>query len=212
MFYFFYGSDRQKARAALNSAVERLKNMRVVQITDANAVDDLNAALQGGGMFAEKRVIILENVFENEAMHEMALGALSMMKAASDPFFILEEKPDAATKKQIEKYAETSQKFEAAKRAESGSSIFSLANALKRGDKKSLWIGYQRQLVSGDAPEAIHGVLFWAAKDMLLKSHSPSETADAKKLVVQLAALPHEARRAGEDLEYALERFALSLT
>lgn len=211
MLYFFYGTDRQAAREAMNKALAKIQNARLVRITDANAPGDLLASLQGGGMFAEKRAVAFENVLENAEMREIALGALPAIKSSDESFFILEEKPDAATKKQIEKYAETSEKFDAAKKGDGGSMIFALANALRRGDKKALWIGYQQQILQGDAPEAIHGVLFWAAKDMLLKSRSADEANRAKKIIRQLTELPHEARRQGEDLEYALERFALSI-
>lgn len=209
MIYFFYGTDRSKARAAVSAAAANVKGARIVRITDASAPEDLRASLQGGGMFAQMRAVVYENVLENEEMRQTLLDALPALKSSDESFFILEEKPEAATRKLIEKYAETSEKFDAAKKTDGGSAIFALANALRRGDKKNLWISYQRQLLNGDAPEAIHGVLFWGAKDFFLKANSESEKARAKKLVSQLAMLPHEARRQGEDLEYALERFVL---
>ena len=52
MMYFFYGTDRAKARAALNKAVEKVRGARIVRITDANTSEDLAASLNGGGMFA----------------------------------------------------------------------------------------------------------------------------------------------------------------
>jgi hypothetical protein len=68
-----------------------------------------------------------------------------------------------------------------------------------------------------EAPEAIHGVLFWGAKDMFLKSlpagrqDASAEHERAGTLVAELSELPHEARRRGFDLEYALERYILSV-
>ena len=64
-----------------------------------------------------------------------------------------------------------------------------------------------QEIAKGGAPEAIHGVLFWGAKDAFLKSGGTD--ARIRQLVADLAALPHEARRRGEDMEYALERFIL---
>ncbi len=212
MLHFYSGTDRQKARAALGKATEKIQGARVVRVSDANSVEDFAASLRGVGMFAEKRAVVFENVLENESMRQALLDALPMLKSSEESFFILEEKPDAATKKMVEKYAETSEKFDATKKADGGSTIFALANSLRRGDKKNLWIGYQRQLLNGDAPEAIHGVLFWGAKDFFLKAHTDQEKSRAKKLIAQLAVLPHEARRQGEDLEYALERFVLSVS
>ena len=96
------------------------------------------------------------------------------------------------------------------KKADGGTTVFRLADALRAGNKKALWVGYQRELQHGAAPEALHGVLFWAAKDMVLKSSGSAQKSHAKNLIAELATLPHEARRQGEDLEYALERFILS--
>ena len=211
MLHLYSGTDRAKARAALNKALEKVKGARLVRITDANAPEDLVSALQGAGMFAEKRVIVLEGVLENDEMRHIVLASLERLKSSGESFFMLEEKPAAATRKQIEKYSETVEKFDAPKKAEGGTTIFALANALRAGDKKALWVGYQRELLKDAAPEAIHGVLFWAAKDMMLKSRNDREKNRAKEFVARLADLPHESRRRGEDLEYALERFVLSV-
>jgi DNA polymerase III delta subunit len=213
MLHFYSGTDRKKAREAMHAAVAKIqqKGASIVRITDANSPDDLKASLTSGGMFAQERIVILEGTVENDEMRTIILESLPTLKSSADHFFILEEKPDAATKKQIEKYAENSEKFDTAKKSDGGTTIFALANALRAGDKKALWVGYQRELLNDAAPEAIHGVLFWAAKDMMLKSRSDTEQNRAKDFIAKLAELPHEARRQGEDLEYALERFVLSV-
>ena len=213
MLHFYSGTDRQKARAAMQEGMkkESAKGTHIVRVTDANKTDDLREALRSGGMFVQARVVVLEGVLANDEMRELVLAELSALKTSTDHFFILEEKPGAATRKQVEKYSETFEKFDAGKKADGGTTIFALANALRAGDKKALWVGYQRELLSDAAPEAIHGVLFWAAKDIMLKSRSENEKNRAKSLVARLAELPHEARRQGEDLEYALERFVLAV-
>ncbi len=210
MLYLYTGTDRQKTCAALDAAVKKAakKDARIVRISDTNAPADFVAALSGGGMFNEPRIVVLNGVLDNEEMRTRLLDSLVRIHDSEEEFFILEEKPDAATRKQIEKYAEKSERYDnpAAKK---GGDIFAMANALRRSDKKALWVNYQRQLAENAAPEAIHGVLFWAAKDMFLKSRTDTEKERAKKLVVQLAELPHESRRHGIELEYALELFVL---
>lgn len=208
MLYFYYGTDRTKTREALARELAGAHG-RIVRITDAHAAGDLEAALSGGGMFPGEQVVVLEGVYANPEHALRVARALPLLKASEERFYLLEEKLDAATRKSIEKHAEQSVSFDLPKRAEQ-SNIFSLANALRRGDKKALWIAYQRELRLGSAPEAIHGVLFWGAKDFALKSRTQSDATRARTLVAALAGLPHEARRAGEDLEYALERFVLS--
>ena len=168
---------------------------------------DLRAS-SGWGMFAQKRVLVFENVCANVELCDVFLDALESLSKSDEKVCIFEEKPLADLRRKLEKYAETVEKFDAPKK-ERDSSIFAIANALRRADKKELWVSYMREIAKDAAPEAIHGVLFWAAKDMFLKGDSAARIR-AGALVAALAELPHAARRRGEDLEYALERFCLS--
>ena len=212
MLYFFTGTDTEKARAKLSAALDKAaKNApaggEVLRITDAHTVNDLIAALSGGGLFGGERTVLLDNVLLNIDLRDRELGDLKMLRDSADTFYIYEAVLDAATRKSIEKYAETSEKFELVKTTKKDNSIFELANALQRGKKKDLWVGYQREIANGKAAEAIHGALFWGAKQMLLRENSPK----ARGLIVALAELPHGARRRGVELEYALEHFVLSV-
>ena len=211
MLYFYSGTDRKKAYAAMNAAVKKLskKDSRIVRISDANQLEDLQAALRGAGMFNESRIVVFNGVLANEEMRTELLGSLAHIRDSEEVFFILEEKPDAATRKQIEKYAEKSERYDSPS-GKKDTGIFAIADALKHADKKGRWVSYQRQLAENAAPEAIHGILFWAAKDMFLKSRTDAEKARATRLIAELAELPHESRRHGIELEYALELFILS--
>ena len=186
----------------------------VIWVSDANTVSDVAEALRGSGMFppdggqaGSKRAVVLDGVFLNEEMRRVVLDALPHMKRSDEVYFMLEGKLDAATRKTLEKHSEISERFDT-KKEKKGGEIFSLAYALKGGDKKRLWVEYQRALAREDAPEAIHGVLFWGAKDAFLKSAGVARER-AGKLVAELAELPHEARRQGFELEYALEQYIL---
>ncbi|KKW24783.1 MAG: hypothetical protein UY70_C0024G0007 [Candidatus Kaiserbacteria bacterium GW2011_GWB1_52_6] len=215
MLHLYTGTDREKAREEMNTAVKKVslagqaKDTDVVRVTDAHTPADLKSVFEGAGMFGGVRTVVLEGVWGNEEMRALAETNLKYMRDSEEHFFIFEEKPDAATRKSIEKYAEDSKRFDL-KKGDERTTIFALASALRSGNKKALWVSYQRELV-GNAPEAIHGVLFWGAKDMLLKARSDSERSRARKLIAQLAELPHESRRRGVELEYALERVVLSV-
>ncbi|MDO8576125.1 MAG: hypothetical protein Q7R90_02320 [bacterium] len=211
MLYFFSGTDREKARTAMDAAVKRVtkKGTRVVRISDAHTPEDLRAALRGSGMFGDEQIVILDGVFPNREMETIVEGALPAMKKSPETFFALEEKPLADMRKKIEKYSEKSERYDSpGKKKDDG--IFRLSDAMAARDRKKLWVGYQRELGKGAAPEAIHGVLFWAAKDMFLSAKKDPERSRGAQLLAILAELPHEARRRGEELEYALERFVLS--
>ena len=214
MLYFFHGSDRERARQSLGNVLEKSsKDKEVLRITDAHSVADLSAALSGPGLFSLSsgggRAVVLDSIVggSNDELREKLLSSLESLKKSSEDFYVLEGSLDALTRKRIEKYAETFEKFDAPKK-EKDNSIFDLANALQRGDKKALWVGLMREYAKDSAPEAVHGLLFWGAKQMVLKAQA-KERPRAERLVAALAELPHETRRRGEDLGYALERFAL---
>ena len=209
MLYFYSGTDRERARTATNAALKSVaKSTEIIRISDANTAADLRSAIAGGGMFGGERVVVLDGVSAKEEMRDVLFAALPQLSKSKELFFVLEGKLDASTRKGIEKYAEKTERFDVKKEKEGGE-IFALANALRRGDKKALWVGYQRALLRDEAPEAIHGVLFWGAKQALLAARSAKDTERPKKLIAELAELPHEARRKGFGLEYALERYIL---
>jgi len=183
---------------------------RIVRITDAHTVNDLKNALRGGGLFGEKQAVIFEDVCANDEMRAILTPTLSSLCDSEETFFVLEEKPNAELSRTLKKYAHEYVVHSTKKQAED-KTIFALTNALRGKNKKALWIGYQCELLKGVAPEAIHGVLFWGAKDMLLRAQARSaEQCRGAELVALLAELPHEARRSGVELEYALEQFVLS--
>jgi hypothetical protein len=210
MLHVFFGTDREKARSALAATLSRSKS-EVLRITDAHAPGDLEAALQGPGMFGAARIVVLDSVLtgSNTEMSERLHASLPSLAESTETFLMIEGALDAATKKELTKVAGKMEQFDAPKRAEE-KTIFVLANALQRGDKKALWVGLMREYAKGSAPEAVHGLLFWGAKQMVLKARSDAEAARGRGLATALAALPHESRRKGEDLSYALERFVLS--
>lgn len=207
MLYAYLGTDRKKARDAMSVQIGKLKGYSRVHITDAHSLADLAAALSGGGMFGARQAVLLDGVFANEELRARLLEDLAAVKQSDDVFFILEEKLDAATKRSVAKYAKKVETFDAAKKAPDNT-IFKLRFALEKGDKKTLWVGLMREYAAGKAPEAVHGFLFWAAKQMVLSARGDKQR--ARTVLARLAELPHESRRRGFDLEYALERFVLS--
>lgn len=212
MLHLYTGTDREKARAEMNKAVSAAsKKGTILRITDANTPEDLRAALLGPGMFGAARVLVLEGILGNEEMQPMFMEALPALSKSEEAVFLYEEKLDADTRRKVEKHAGKGVRHDLPGKGKDNS-VFALANALKRGDRKALWVGYQQELGKDNAPEAIHGVLFWGAKQMLLSAGKGSpEQRRGAALVAQLAELPHEARRQGIELEYALEHYILSL-
>lgn len=209
MLYVFLGTDRQKALAAVNTSTSKIKG-HVIRVSDASPLADVQAAFSGGGMFAEARAVVLDRLSDREELWNFLVEALPSLAEQSDTFFLYEEKVDAATRRLLEKHAEKVEVFDAPKSARERPTVFALVNYMKAGDKKKLWVAYQEELLSGNAPEAIHGTLFWGAKQDVLSARGAQNAERSKRLVALLSELPHESRRRGEELEYALERFILS--
>ncbi len=211
MLFVFTGDDRKRARAALGEAVAaRASGYSVLRITDASAIEDVRAALQGGGLFAEARAVVFEYLSAREDALKLLEESLALLAVSSDPFFVLDEAFSAGRQRAWERHADLFKTFALPKSARKGTTVFALANALKKGDRRALWVALQRELRSGSAPEALLGVLFWGAKDLFLKSRPGSaERGRASRHIAALAELPHEARQRGVPLEYALERYLL---
>ena len=165
MIFLFSGTDREKARAAMNAEVKKLskKDMHAVRVSDANSVEDLRTALRGAGMFGGVRIVVLDSILANEEMYPLLIKALPELAESKEAVFLYEEKLLADVRRRVEKYAESSVKHDAPGKGKDGS-MFALASLLSRGDRKGLWVSYQQALARGERPEAIHGVLFWGAK------------------------------------------------
>ena len=87
---------------------------------------------------------------------------------------------------------------------------FALANAFGMKNKAGLWTGFRQAVGAGVALEEITGILFWKAKDMLLKKNfGKFEEAELKNFSAKLSYLLPQARQEGRDAEIALEEFLL---
>ncbi len=87
---------------------------------------------------------------------------------------------------------------------------FLLANALGQKDKLNLWIYFRQAMDKDVALEELAGVLFWKAKDMLLKkNHGKFKEGELKTFAAKISFLLPEARRNGKDDESAFEQFLL---
>jgi hypothetical protein len=204
MIIIYHGTDTSAARAALSAAT----GTDVTRITDIHSIDALREALWGVSLFGEVPTIVCEYVLENDTLRDIVLKNIEELASASTAYYFLEGKLDATTKKTLSKHA-ILHVYDVRKESVK-STIFAVADALKRGDRKRLWIAYQHELSVGTAPEAIHGMLFWAAKDMYTNSRTDTDRVHAQRLIRTLSALVHETRRQGDILQYTLEQFVLS--
>jgi hypothetical protein len=246
MIYLFRGSDvqkvREKAFAWVAAARTKEPNLAYVRL----AREELSpAALQdaalSGGLFVSRLLVLIDDPFpaaratiEDEEEGEDDIGAASALEehidalAASDnAIIILAPKLGALKAKKLAAKAKLEYAFDAPVASVAGRGFnSSLVNALESRSREKLWLEINRALRAGDAPEMLHGLLHWKARDLMEKAiaargGSPDASAfrgsrvwkpsEARKLSLSLIELLQASRRGGLGLDLALEKFALSV-
>jgi DNA polymerase III delta subunit len=152
------------------------------------------------------------------------------MQNAEHWFLILEGKVDALTVKKIEKASYKTQEFELAEKRKEGPIIFSITDKLLTRDKKRLWTSFIDLMRRGIPAEEIHGVFFWAVKNMLIASRVKSQkesglapfsyskalsggrnykNEELEKMSSGLVDMTHRVRQGEGDLEIMMEKWIL---
>jgi DNA polymerase III delta subunit len=188
----------------------------------------------GAGLFEQKYIVVLDNVFENKEHKDTVVGKVKEIGVSENVFVILEGKLDKKTVTKIEKKAEKVQEFSKSTPSEKKKdfNIFSLTDAIGRRDRKKAWVLFQQAVAGGVSPENIHGTIFWGVKSMLLASSAKTakdaglnpfvfsksvsfsknfKGGELESISSSLISIYHEARRGGTELGVALETFILSM-
>ena len=142
---------------------------------------------------------------------------LDALAASDNAIIILAPKLAAAKAKKLAAKAKMEYTYDAPaalddKRGFNGN----LVNALATRSREKLWLEINRALRAGDAPEMLHGLLHWKARDLMdlpagRQGKGNWSTAEARHLSLALIELLQNSRRGGLDLSLSLERFALSV-
>lgn len=228
MIYLFYGSDVEKARAKAFEWVAKARakepNLAYVRLSrDELTPSALEDAAHSGGLFVKRLLVLIDDPFpaaraadEEGAAEEGAESALEdhlgMLADSDNAIVILAPKLSAAKAKKITATAKMEYKYDrAAAREDARGFNSALVNALASRSREKLWLEVNRALHAGDAPEMLHGLLHWKARDLMEKGSRSWRPGEARQLSLSLIALLQDSRRKGLDLSESLERFALSV-
>jgi DNA polymerase III delta subunit len=237
MIFLYHGTDRiasrNKAREVIDVMHSKRPDAEIFILTTENWHDgSLDELVSAQGLFEKKYIILCDNLCEKKDSKEIVIDKLKELKESENAFIFIENTADAKTIEKIAKLAEKSQEFAEKAKAKDEFNMFSLAEALGKKDKKSLWVLYQKALAKNISPEEIHGILFWQIKTMMLASTASSaESADLKPFVYskakaylknfppntiphvssKLVQVYHNSRRGLGEFETNLERFILEL-
>lgn len=218
MIYLFYGSDVAKARAKAFAwaAAARVKHpdMAYVRIEAADVSEPtLEQVMSTQGLFFGKTLALLDDPFSFSESGERVLEHLEALAKSENPIVILAPRLLAARVKKLEAKAEKTFVFDLKEKKAARGFNGALVNALAAKDGTELWKEIVKAERQGDAPEMIHGLLHWKARDLMKDARSAKWGKDgARKLSRDLIELLSDSRSGDLPLKEALERFALSIS
>lgn len=233
MMYLFHGSDVEKVRAKAFAwvAAARAKEPNLAYARLAR--EELNdAALQdaavSGGLFVKRLLVLIDDPFvvqtryaqeegesddEEKADYGVLDGHIDALSASDNAIVILAPKLAAAKAKKLVAKAKVEYKFDLTSPRSFAARGFNsaLVNALADRSRAKLWLEVNRAIAAGDAPEMLHGLLHWKARDIMEKGSSSWTKEESRKLSLDLIELLQSSRRGGLPLALSLEKFALSI-
>ena len=207
-------------------------NSEVFKITTENWSEaQFEELISSQGLFEQKYIVVLDFLFGDKIVKEYILDRLDTMQKAEHWFLLLDGKLDVASSKKIEKFSYKTQVFEQAEKKKESPIIFSITDKLMSKDKKNLWISYVDLIRQGIASEEIHGVFFWAVKNMIIagKVGSQKESGlapysyskalsggrnyksdELSAMSSDLVKMTHKVRQGLGDLDIMIEKWILS--
>lgn len=233
MIYLFYGNDVAKTRAKAFAwvAAARVKQPGLTYVR-LSREDITFAALENvassASLFTKRLLVLIDDPFppaqkkgieqdENEdGSEDLASSVLETyiepLAASDNAILILAPKLAAAKAKKLRAKATAEYAFDlppgrAVPRGFNGN----LVNALAAKSREKLWLEINRALRQGDAPEMLHGLLQWKARDLMSAGIRAWKPMEARRLSLALITLLQDSRRGGLNLPLSLERFALTI-
>ncbi len=230
MIYLFHGSDVEKTRAKAFEWVAKAQakepNLAYVRLYREDlAPAALEDAALSGGLFVKRLLVLIDDPFPNARAASEEEG-----KAEENSGGILEERlDDLATSDNaililapglavvkatgLAAKAKAEYKYDVATLRTQGARGFNtnLVNALATRSHEKLWLEINLALRAGEAPEMVHGLLHWKARELIEKGSRAWGSQEARELSLALIALLQDSRHSGLSLTLYLERFALSV-
>lgn len=225
MIYLFHGSDadqvRKKAFAWVAAARKKEPNLSYIRLAKEElTMQALEEVTASGGLFVSRLLIVLDDPFpkvrgteEDETEEDtssLVEEHLQSLEESNNAILIIAPNLLASKAKKIGANAKAVYAFHKSAQAKRGFNA-PLPDALSARSREKLWLELQRSMRAGDAPEMIHGLLHWKARELMEKGSRAWTRGDARKVSRELINLLQASRQGGLPLAVALERFALSI-
>jgi len=217
MIYFFHGSDvngvRQKAFQWVVAARAKAPDVTYIRIgPDELSESTIDEVVGTQGLFFLKSLVLLDDPFAKAESAELILASLAKLAETDNAIAILAPKLIPARVKKVEAKAAKVFVVDAKEKKVPRGFNSGLVNALGARDGKALWKELELAFRQGDAPEMVHGLLHWKARDMMQKGGRAWSKEEARALSRELIELLSDSRGKDLPLKESLERFALSLS
>ena len=212
MIYLFTGDDTKKKNQAFEKLLKNFpKEVEVFSVNKNNFdLAQTESFYSGAGLFFNKCIVIFLNIFEKEEAREFLLKNMGLISKSQNVFVFLESKLKKIELDIFKKNKAEINIFELPKAKKEKYDNFLLAYDFEKRDKLNLWIHFRQAIDKGVGMEELVGVLFWKAKDMMLKKNfSKFKEQELKNFVSKLSYLLPEARKKGFDDESVFEQFLL---
>lgn len=232
MLYLFHGSDVGKTRAKAFEWIAKARTKEPNLIYARLEREELTvAALQdaafSGGLFVKRLLVLIDDPFpsvrgvaneeegndEKESTNSVLEEYLDILTASDNAIIILAPKLLATRAKKLIAKAKVVYTYDLPTQASKMERGFNanLVNALGAHSREKLWLEINRALRAGDAPEMLHGLLHWKARDLMEKGSRVWSPQESRQLSLTLIEILQSSRRGGLDLSLSLEKFALSI-
>jgi DNA polymerase III delta subunit len=212
MIYLFSGDDVKNKLGTYEKLLAKApKGSEIFRL----AKNDFNPAqlegfYSGAGLFSKHSVVSLSDFLSEDETEDFILNHLDQFASSANWFVLVEGKLNKPILDVFKKAKAEINIFEAPKTASEKFNSFGLANSFGVRDKLNLWIQFREAMANGVALEELAGILFWKAKDMLIKkSFGKFTEEELKNFVQKISYLLPESRQKGKDAEAAFEQFLL---
>jgi hypothetical protein len=212
MIYIFSGDDTKKKLLAYEKFIKTFgRNVEVFDITKNNFNPvQAESFYSGAGLFFQKCAVVYSDVLEKEEAHDFLLKKLELMRESPNIFIFLERKLLKTDLEIFKKNKAEINIFELPKGKKEKYDSFILAWDFEKRDKLNLWIHFRQAIDKGVGMEELIGILFWKAKDLILKRNfSKFSEHELKDFTARLSSLLPEARKKGMEDEESFEQFLL---
>ncbi|HAS80971.1 MAG: hypothetical protein UR25_C0003G0136 [Candidatus Nomurabacteria bacterium GW2011_GWE1_32_28] len=212
MIYLFCGDDAKNKHNGYDIFLKSISGDMEVFFIGKNNFESMTVEsfYSGAGLFFAKCIVVFTNIFEREDILSFVLSKLDLMSESNNDFVFLESKLSKPILDVFKKNKAEINIFELSKEKKEKYNNFLLAYDFEKRDKLNLWIHFRQAINVGVGMEELVGILFWKAKDMILKKDFKKfSERELVEFISKISYLLPEARKEAKDAESVFEQFLL---